>query len=124
MSVKPKAVIYKLSKTWLDTCISAQVYSCLCSILNASAENAEKVVKPPKKPVITNKLSALSSLVYIKLAIVIPIKKPPIKLAINVPSGKILALSAVFKPSEPKHLLQPHYPPLSIVLLPQGPFVF
>ncbi len=51
-----------------------------------SLVKAEKVVKEPKKPIITKGL--IKSLFEVFIAKKIPIKKQPIKFTVNVPKGK------------------------------------
>ena len=57
--------------------------------MTASTENVEKVVNPPKKPVIINiRHSGDKPGYWVKKANAIPIKYPPAKLAERVPIGK------------------------------------
>ena len=66
----------------------ASVQRAPMSISTTSPENVEKVVSPPKNPVMTSKRhSGASSGRYAKKAKAQPIKKPPSKFAHSVPRG-------------------------------------
>ena len=58
----------------------------LCHKEKFSAENVEKVVNPPQKPVIRRNFNALSS--FMKSEERIPMRKQPIKFTTKVPKGK------------------------------------
>ncbi len=51
---KPAATAIKPPATLATMYNKKLVYNCCCSILNASNENAEKVVKPPQMPTAKN----------------------------------------------------------------------
>ena len=63
---------------------------------------AEKVVKDPKNPIITN--GPISSLFERFIAKKIPIKKQPIKFTVNVPKGN--PKKTIFERSELKRNLE------------------
>src|SRR5947208_1458585 len=66
-----------------------------------SAENAEKVVRPPRKPVVSIKRTSGDSSVWrVMSSIANPINKPPMRFAARVPSGSVgnTGLSAMLKP--------------------------
>jgi len=68
-------------------------------MLVTSAEKDEKVVKPPKNPVmIKRRHCGGKSVCVVKKATAIPIKYPPIRLAATVPSDKKAEAESKIKP--------------------------
>src|SRR3984893_3895603 len=65
-------------------------YSLRSSRVTISAENVENVVKPPRNPVVAR--SCISGLIIawrVMISIAKPINKPPMRLALKVPSGSV-----------------------------------
>ena len=80
----------KVESKQIDVIISAVKYAINIPFMfennKTSLVKAEKVVKEPKKPIMTKGL--IRSLFEKFIAKKIPIKKQPIKLTANVPKGK------------------------------------
>ena len=76
----------------------AQVTSPRCIKPTTSTEKLEKVVRPPKKPVITNNFHSGDRLgLLAKNATAIPTIYPPTILEIKVPNGSVEAMLTVTK---------------------------
>ena len=77
-----------------------------CSIISASFENVEKVVKPPQSPTVRNKAQLLPSLaVRLNRPHKSPIRKQPTRFTISVAQGN--PLLAPFIISETRYLAAP-----------------
>ena len=71
----PSTVIISEPKRWVEIMVKAQLYCSLSNNVTVSEENAEKVVNPPKKPVIiNNRASGGSVVLWRKYSVAIPIK--------------------------------------------------
>jgi len=84
----PRNVMASEPRTWVAIEMKAQTKLPCCNCVTTSAEKVEKVVNPPKNPVITSKRHCGdSSTCREKYAKATPIKYPPTKLATKVPGG-------------------------------------
>src|SRR3954454_2249973 len=74
----------------VTVCNSAHPTWPVCNNAVASAENVEKVVSPPRKPVMTNnRTSGGSPVLRDRYSTAMPIRYPPIRFAAKVPSGSV-----------------------------------
>jgi len=89
-----------LPATCPNTITAVQRYSWWEISVTVSAENVEKVVSPPKKPVVIarDSVSGIMTWLFIK-PMNAPIRNPPKRLAANVPNGMIGKIAFIARPS-------------------------
>jgi len=94
----PRKVSAKEPARWSNAVPIAHVSSPRCIKLTTSTEKLEKVVRPPKKPVITNNFHSGDRLGLLpKNATAIPTIYPPTILEIKVPNGSVEVMLTVAK---------------------------
>src|SRR5581483_5570338 len=87
---KPSSVIASEPTRCSEMSVRDHAYSCRSSSVTVSPENVEKVVSPPRNPgVMNNRNSGDSEENCANAPIVMPMIKPPSRLAASVPSGMV-----------------------------------
>ena len=72
--------------------MNAVIKRCFLINMYVSIPNAEKVVKPPRTPIIINSYDDISFIKIVLLTLINnPIIKQPIRLIISVPIGKLVS---------------------------------
>src|SRR5574337_1294209 len=87
---KPASVIASEPNKCTETVVTAQAYCWRRNKVTVSAEKVENVVRPPQKPVVTNRRSSGDRLWnWVNTPSAQPMMKPPSRLAASVPSGRV-----------------------------------
>ncbi|CAM5575840.1 hypothetical protein RLIN73S_07447 [Rhodanobacter lindaniclasticus] len=106
---------------WASTWPLNHRYCWRSSRVAASPENVEKVVRPPRKPVITNSCSSGDTAWKLRnRPIATPISRPPMRFAASVPIGKGGNTGLSSAPS-PQRNQQPSAPPTPMATNPFKP---
>src|SRR4029079_311895 len=101
----PASVISTEPTTWAPTIAAVQPYCWRSSSVTVWAEKVKKVVRPPQKPVVTNKrISGGRLWNWWNTPSAAPMTKPPSRFAASVPSGSAgrNGLSTMPKPQRSK----------------------